>query len=113
MVNHQVDQLKGEGASRDSNLQKEKYDHAKVGAYAPEMQLCRMASGRGLTLASLMGRCSGRQAQDIEGERGKGRRITAYRAKQSADSDCKPTGKGCLVLRPPSPLPPSRPRPAG
>ncbi|KAL4439847.1 hypothetical protein ABPG75_002848 [Micractinium tetrahymenae] len=30
VVNHQVDQLKGEIAARDSTLQKEKYDHAKA-----------------------------------------------------------------------------------
>ncbi len=32
LVTHQADQLRGEISARDSTLQKEKYDHAKVGA---------------------------------------------------------------------------------
>lgn len=31
LVTHQADQLRGEISARDSTLQKEKYDHAKVG----------------------------------------------------------------------------------
>ena len=91
VVTHQADQLKGEIAARDSSLQKEKYDHAKVGLLLEGEVGLLMPTGGKLYGARLAGGPAGTPAGVWRGQ--------SHQARPEGDGGMPGGGRGMAASR--------------